>query len=201
MKNLLVTGFEPYNGYTINPSAELMRVLQGKKIGSYKLFSHVLPLDYTKTLGLMRKHISECDPSIILCFGQSDRPTISLERVALNSIGLHHTDNYGHSPSSDIIREGAPAAYFSNIDLHPLAESIRKADIPANVSYHAGLFACNWIFFHVMDWIYTSIIDSKSVFVHIPPLPAQAIEKKKTDLPTMTLEKITDAVKIIIENL
>lgn len=201
MKNLLITGFEPYNGYSINPSAELMRVLQGKKIGSYTLFSHVLPLDYKKTLDVMKKHIHDCDPSVILCCGQSDRPIISLERVALNSIELNHEDNYGYSPTSDVIRDGGPAAYFSNIDLHPIVDAIRKANIPASVSYHAGIYACNWMFFNVMDWINTGEIDSKAVFIHVPPLPAQAIEKNNLNLPTMTLEKLTEAVTIIIAGL
>ena len=179
----------------------LTRVLHGKKIGSFMISSHILPLDYTKTHDIMKKHIHECDPSVILCCGQADRPVISLERVALNSIGLNHEDNYGYSPTNDIIQEGAPAAYFSNIDLHPIVESIRKANIPATVSYHAGTYACNWLFFYVMHWIKTGVIDSKAVFIHVPPLFVQAVEKNNLDLPTMTLETLTEAVTIIIKSL
>ncbi len=201
MPNLLITGFEPFDGFSINPSAVLARQLDGQIINQYQISGHVLPLDYTKAFDVMKSHIEEINPSVILCCGQVNRSAISLERIALNAIGTSRPDNYENYPQNDIIIDDAPAAYFSNIDLNPLVKSISEEGIPANVSYHAGTYGCNWIFFNVMHYIQSRNIDTQVTFIHVPHLPAQAIEKKKMTLATMPLDSMVQAVTTIINNL
>jgi pyrrolidone-carboxylate peptidase len=52
-----------------------------------------------------------------------------------------------------------------------------------------------------MDMIETGALDAKATFIHLPPLPAQAIEKDMMAMATMPLDLQIDALKMIIKNL
>jgi len=199
--NLLITGFEPFDGFSINPSAELAKQLDGEIINRYHLSGFVLPLDYTKAFDIMKSHIEKINPSVILCCGQVNRSYISLERIALNAISTTRADNYDNYPPTDTINHEAPAAYFSNIDLQPLAKILSEEGIPAAVSYHAGTYGCNWIFFKVMHYIQSKNMDTLATFIHVPPLPTQAIEKEEMTVATMPLDIMVKAVVTMINNL
>ena len=82
-----------------------------------------------------------------------------------------------------------------------MAEAIKVAGIPADASYHAGTYGCNWILFTLLHWIQNQEVSTDTMFVHVPPLPEQAIQKDTLDLATMPLGVIADAIGIIIENL
>ena len=114
---------------------------------------------------------------------------------------MSRADNKGYAPDDDVIIPEAPAAYFSNINLQPLAEALNRESIPVYISYHAGTYGCNWILFNILHRIALGELDAKATFVHVPPLPSQAIEKKNMSLATMPLDTLIHAIEIIIQNL
>ncbi len=201
MATILITGFEPFDGYSVNPSDELVKHLNGTTIAGLKLIGEVLPLDYSKAADVLRNSINQHKPKFVICCGQSNRSAITLEQVGLNVIDTKREDNYGNKPDSYMILSGAPAAYFSTIDTHPLAEAVKAEGIPADVSYNAGIYGCNWILFTLLHWIANQEVSTDAMFVHIPPLPEQAIEKDTMALATMPLGVTADAIRIIIEHL
>ena len=201
MRRLLITGFEPFDGYSINPSAELAKLVDGKIIGKFEIVGVVLPLNYNTAFSELKLHLEEHTPDVLLCIGQANRSAISVERIAINAWSIKRPDNYENIPDTDVISEQGPPAFFTNIDPHLLVEAIEKEDIPAFVSYHAGIFGCNWIMYKVMEWINSSRLNLLATFIHIPPLPAQAIEKDNPNLATMPLGTIAEAIKAIILNL
>ncbi|MFX1368807.1 MAG: hypothetical protein ACFFAY_09435 [Promethearchaeota archaeon] len=85
MGSILVTGFEPFDGYSINPSAELARKLNGRTVNGFKIVGEVLPLDYTRALGDLDKILTKHKPAYILLCGQATRPSITIERIAINN--------------------------------------------------------------------------------------------------------------------
>lgn len=201
MSKVVITGFEPFDGSSVNPSEELVKSVDGKQIGGYQIVGKVIPLDYSKGLDIAKRAITEHEPKFILCCGQANRAAITLEFVGLNVRSTEREDNYGNKPETPVIKPSAPAAYFSTIDVHRIANVLKKKGIPAGVSYHAGTYGCNWLLFSLLDWLSTSDLDIKMAFVHMPPLPGQAIEMNKLDLATMPLDTITKAIEIIIESL
>ncbi|MHA1908258.1 MAG: pyroglutamyl-peptidase I family protein, partial [Candidatus Thorarchaeota archaeon] len=180
---------------------ELVNFLKGKVIARYSIVGEVLPLDYTKAADVLRTAIEKHEPKYVLCCGQANRSAITLEQVGLNVQNIKREDNYGNKPTSYKIDEGAPAAYFATIDTHPLVEAIKAEGIPADVSYSAGTYGCNWILFNLLHWIMNQEVSTDAMFVHVPPLPNQAIEKDTMALATMPLGVTADAIRIIIENL
>ncbi len=196
-----MSGFEPFDDYSVNPSAEISKAFKSKSIPDAKVITTVLPLDYNSALGELRDLIDEHEPDFILCLGQSNRPAITIERIGINVLTPDREDNYGNKPESDIIDENLAAAHFSNLDPHSLLDVLRENQIPATVSYHAGTYGCNWLLFSVMNWIVKGEIDAKATFIHVPPLPVQAIEKDKYSLPTMVLEMQIRAMELVVDTL
>jgi pyroglutamyl-peptidase len=201
MSTILMTGFEPFDGFTINPSEVVVKIFNDKMINQFSLVGMVLPLDYKNALEQLLAALKKHKPEYVLCCGQAERAAITIERIAVNAISTKRSDNYDSTPESDIIEPDGPAAYFSNIDPIQLVEAILDKGIPAYVSYHAGLYGCNWLFYNVMDMIQKGALDAKATFIHLPPLPTQAIEKDKMSMATMPLDMQVKALEIIIKNL
>ena len=68
------------------------------------------------------------------------------------------------------------------------------------ISNSAGLYVCNNVIYGALHFLSTTEKYShiKYGFIHIPYLPSQVAEKNKL-LPSMSLEKIIEAVIIAIE--
>ncbi|MFW9921505.1 MAG: pyroglutamyl-peptidase I [Candidatus Thorarchaeota archaeon] len=201
MAKVVLSGFEPFDGYSINPSAELVKLLHGQRIHDHSVKGIVLPLDYKKADGILKEFISKEKPEYVLCCGQANRPVITLEYVGINILNTERADNYGNKPESHLIDPNAPAAYFSTLDVHNIVGILKENGIPAGVSYHAGTYGCNWILFSILHWLAIGNVQAKAVFVHVPPLPEQSIEKNDSSLATMPLGQEVDALKIIISSI
>ncbi len=201
MPTLLLTGFEPFDGFTINPSEEVAKALEGQKIGKYDIISLILPLDYKKALDLLDYSIEKHNPKVILSLGQANRAVITIERIAINALNTNRADNYGNTPESDVINHEGAAAYFANLDPHKFVEILRENEIPAEVSYYAGAYGCNWLLYNILQRIETNNLDILATFIHLPPLPIQAIQKDIMTLATMPLELEVEAMLTIIDSL
>jgi len=201
VSTILITGFEPFDGFTINPSEEVAKALDGKKIKQHSLVGLVLPLDYKNALGILDKALAKHKPGYILCCGQANRPIITIERIAINILSTKRPDNYDNTPETDIINHQGPAAYFANLEPQSLVRILKDKDIPADVSYYAGAYGCNWLLYNVMQRIEHGELDAQATFIHLPPLPSQAIQKEMMSLATMPLEMQIDAMLTIIKSL
>lgn len=198
MKKLLLTGFEPFDGFSVNPSEELAKCLDGHVIGKFEVVGLVLPLDYKNALGILDKVLEEHKPGVILCCGQANRATITIERIAVNVLNTDRSDNYGNVPETDIIDRNGPAAYFANIEPGPLVQALKRQEIPAHISYHAGTYGCNWLMYNVMRQIEMKRMDAIATFIHVPPLPSQAIRKNMPSLATLPFDMQKRALETII---
>ncbi len=201
MEKVAISGFEPFDGYSINPSAEIVKILDGTDVFNKRVYGIVLPLDYKKADSMLKDFIVKHNPKYVLCCGQANRAALTLEFVGLNVVNTSRKDNYDFAPSEYIIKPDAPAAYFSTIDVHGLVDQIKTMGIPAAVSYHAGTYGCNWILFNVLNWIASGSVKAKATFIHLPPLPEQALEKDNLSMATMPLDMQVDAMRLILKAL
>ncbi|TFG32181.1 pyroglutamyl-peptidase I [Candidatus Thorarchaeota archaeon] len=198
---ILVTGFEPFNGFTINPSEEVAKALDGKRINHHSVIGLVLPLDYKNALGILDKSLEKHKPDYVLCCGQANRAVITIERIAINMLSMNRPDNYDNTPETDVINHEGPAAYISNLNPHNLVKILKEKEIPADVSYCAGAYGCNWLLYNVMQRIQEGTSEAQATFIHLPPLPSQAIQKDMMTLATMPLDVLINALITIIESL
>ncbi len=187
MKTLLITGFDPFGGETINPSWEAVSLLPDE-IGIFCLEKLQIPTVFGVAEQLLEK-AKKADA--VLCIGQAGgRDAVTPEYVAINLRHASICDNAGNQPLDQPVILGAPTAYFSNLPVRQIAKAIESSGICAKVSYSAGTFVCNDVLFTLLHKL-----QIPCGFIHVPFLPQQA----KDGVPSMPLATIVQALKTAIE--
>ena len=199
---ILVTGFDPFGGESINPAIEVVKELDEEILGA-TIIKLEIPTVCYKSLQVIEEAIKRYDPDVILSIGQAGgRSDITVERIGININDFSIRDNEGQQIIDEKIYEDGPDAYFVNIPIKAVVEKIRLSKIPASVSNTAGTFVCNHVIYGVRHLIETKYNGKKSGFIHIPYLPEQVIEKKGVSSMSLDVivQGITEAIKAIIEN-
>lgn len=194
MRNILLTGFEPFDGQAINPSEEIAREINEAKIARHRVVGALLPCVFGSAIKELKHQIKLHDPDIVICLGQAGgRAEITPERVAINIDDARIPDNAGQQPVDKPIVKDGPAAYFSTLPIKAIVQELRKHDIPAAVSQTAGTFVCNHVFYGLMHELSMHRADVRGGFIHVPFVPEQAADK-----PSLPFEKMTEAVRLAI---
>jgi pyroglutamyl-peptidase len=196
MRRVLVTGFEPFEGETLNPSWEVIMQLENTQLSGMALSVRQLPCVFHRSIALLQQAIDELQPEIVIAVGQAGgRADISLERVAINVDDARIADNAGNQPIDRSIVPDGPAAYFSRLPIKAIVANLRQAGIPASVSHSAGTFVCNHVMYGLLHHI-ARLPEVKGGFVHIPYLPEQAANKP--GMPSMAIPTVLTALQLII---
>ena len=198
MNTLLLTGFEPFGGETLNPSWDVARVLSGETIGPCRVVSVQLPCVFAQAPQALQAALVRHTPHAVVCLGQAEgRREITPERVAINIMQARIPDNAGAQPQEEPVVSGGPTAYFSGLPLVGIVERWRALDIPASISNTAGTFVCNQVFYWLQHtW---ARADRRSGFVHLPCLPEQAARlSTSSPCPSLTLETQVRGVRELL---
>ena len=192
---ILLTGFDPFDGDTINPSAEIVRALQGALVAGHTIVGAQLPCEFGRSRSVLDKALTRWQPVIVLALGQAGgRPDLSLERVAINVDDARIADNAGASPIDEPIVADGPAAHFSTLPIKAMVAALHAAGIPASVSQSAGTFVCNHVFYGLQHRLAGS--GARSGFMHVPLTPEQAL--RQPGLLAMPLRTMIDGVRIAL---
>lgn len=195
---ILVTGFEPFDGESVNPALEAVRRLHGMRIGSHQVIAQELPCVFGASIAVLEQTMASLRPDIVLCVGQAGgRTSIDLERVAINVDDARIPDNAGNQPIDTPVVAGGPAAYFSGLPIKASVAALNAAGIPASVSQTAGTYVCNHIFYGLSHLIATAYPQVRGGFAHIPYLPEQAA--RHAGAASMALPTIVAGLSLILE--
>lgn len=199
-KNILITGFEPFGGEAINPSLEAVMALPGEIDGT-KVTKMSLPVVFDKSADVLFEALKNASYDAIVSVGQAGGTSkITIERIAINIDDTKSPDNDGNSPIDQQIAQGAPVAYFATLPIKKILQNLIDQKIPATISNTAGTYVCNHIMYQVLHHIAQNNLKIQSGFIHIPYLPEQTLEKP-ANTPSMPLENIIAALKIIIQSI
>lgn len=191
-KKLLITGFDPFGGETINASWEAVRQLPDR-IGDYDLYKLQIPTIFGQGAELILKEAERIQPDVILSVGQAGkRAVITPELVALNLREARIPDNSGVQPVNVPVIANGPAAYFATAPVRDMVTAIRDAGISAELSCHAGTFVCNDVFYTLSHRFQNS--ETRVGFIHVPVLPAQAGDDRPGMTPAQILAGLTAAI-------
>ena len=199
---ILVTGFDPFGGESINPAIESVKRLP-EVIGGAQIVKLEIPTVVHKSLAVIREAILKEDPDMILSIGQAGgRAEVTVERVGINVDDCRISDNEGNQPVDELIYADGPDAYFVTLPIKAMVKAMQEAGIPASVSNSAGTFVCNHVTYGVRYLIEKEFPGKRSGFIHIPYLPSRAASKKA--MPSMELDTIvrglTAAIEAMIEH-
>ena len=195
-ETILLTGFEPFGGESVNPSWEIARALDGWTCEGRTVRAVRLPCAFGDALRTLDEALDAHRPELVMCLGQAGgRAEISIERAALNVDDARIPDNLGRQPIDAAVVAGGPAAYFSTLPIKALAHDMRGAGVAAAVSNTAGTFVCNHVFYALMHRLATTpaLAGARGGFVHVPYTPEQVATKPGT--PSMPLATQVDGIR------
>ncbi|RRD39358.1 pyroglutamyl-peptidase I [Leptotrichia sp. OH3620_COT-345] len=194
---ILVTGFDAFGEDSINPAIESVKKLPDNIAGA-EIIKLEIPTVWKKSIDKIEEAIIEHNPDVILSIGQAGgRFDITVECVSINIDDFKGPDNEGNHIIERPIYLNGNNAYFSNLPVKSIVKNIQKVNIPASISYSPGTFICNHVFYGVCYLIDKKYKEKKSGFIHIPFLPEQVVNKKKT--PSMSLDCIVTGLTAAIE--
>ena len=199
-KNVLVVGFEPFGGEKVNPSDMVARALEGRLIAGRALVVRVLPIETRTLRERFELILREADPDIIVAMMQfGGRPALSLERVAINVLDFEHGDNQGIHRKGDAISRGGAEARLSNFPFERILESWRANGVPGCVSNSAGTFIGNQALYELLGLTENAVPPVLCGLVHLPYLPAQAINVGADSTPSMSFDLMKKGLELLIE--
>lgn len=193
---IIITGFDPFGGESINPAYEVLKLLP-KEIDKAKIMCFELPTVFGKSLDFIKDLIHSHEPQVLLHVGQAGgRYDITPERIAINYDDARIKDNEGNQPLAPIL-QGAPAAYFSTLPIKYMVQFAKSKGVPASVSNTAGTFVCNHVMYGSLHFAkeyndakgFTFMDEGflRSGFVHVPFLNEQVLSKQNTPFMDINL--------------
>lgn len=197
---VLITGFGRFGKNEHNPTKEVLQLLP-KSIYGNKLIKVELPVIFDECFDYLKPIIEEEKPDAIFMLGLAGgRTAITPERIAINLKDSKITDNLGNCPTDEKISENGKIAYYSTLPLRKMEEILKQKHIPVSISNSAGLFVCNNIMYHVMEYIDQNSLDVKAGFIHVPFMDEQLEGNKEVfSLPLDTiLEGVIDCIKTVL---
>ena len=184
---VLLTGFEPFGGESVNPSWLAVEAVARDWNGGETVIAVQLPVVFDDTIDRV---IAQHSPDLVVSVGQAGGfATVELERVAINVQDARIPDNAGAQPVDEPVVPGGPAAHFSSLPIKAAVAALVAAGIPASVSQSAGTYTCNHVFYRLRH------LGQHGGFVHVP-YSTEQLEGR--DAPSLPQDVITEAVRIAV---
>jgi pyroglutamyl-peptidase len=195
MKKVLITGFEPFGGDSINPALEAVKRLEEVAIDGGVIVTCHVPVTRYDSINAVIEAIEVYQPECVITVGQAaGRAAITPERIAINVDDFRIPDNGGNQPIDEPIVTEGPDAYFTTLPMKRIVQTLQDKGIPCQVSNSAGTFVCNHLFYGVQHYLNNKPV--RHGFVHIPLLPEQ---NPTGDQPTMALDTIVEGLRLVAQ--
>ena len=108
-------------------------------------------------------------PDALISLGVAvGRDVVSLEQVAINLDSAGIEDNDGDQRCDESIAPGGQEAYFSSLPVRASFERLRAAGEPVEISYTAGTYVCNHVFYEGQRISRELGLSIPAGFVHVP---------------------------------
>ncbi|MED3874194.1 pyroglutamyl-peptidase I [Lysinibacillus capsici] len=196
MTKILVTGFEPFLDYKINPTMQIVEELNGKKIDCYDIVGRILSVDFQQSAEQLKHHIEEVKPQIIISLGLAGgRFKVTPERIAIN-VKDGEPDNNGYTPVDERIHQEGADAYLTNLPIRSMVNRLQAEGYPAEISNTAGTYLCNNIMYEGLAYAQQHE-GVRAGFIHIPASFELAIQHGK--IPGWSIRDLVAAVQLCIE--
>jgi pyroglutamyl-peptidase len=194
--HVLVTGFEPFSGDTANPSQEVAKALDGRRVGDAVIRALILPVQHEEARAALLPALADGELRAAVMLGLAGgRMRVALERVALNVMDYSEPDNRGDVMQGVPCVADGPAAYWSTLPLPAILEALAAEGIPAYLSNTAGTFLCNFTSYAALHALAGSGRRLPAGFIHLPYLPSM-VASRGEDAPSMDLPLLIRAAEI-----
>lgn len=194
---VLVTGFEPFGGATINPAWEAVSRLP-QEIAGAEVARVQIPVAFGRDAAAVEAAIDAERPDLVLCVGQAGgRSHVTPEFVGINFANARIPDNDGNQPVGCLEPDG-PDAYFATLPVFAMVDAARAAGVPAAVSYTAGTFCCNEVLYELLHCLALRHPGVRGGFVHVPYAAEQTLSTGE-GTPSMSVDMMVAGLTAMIE--
>ena len=177
---LLLTYFGPFPGVPVNPTVALaegsVRALNTAR-PDLRVVACELPVSYNGSSTALRTALQDVQPDALISLGVAvGRDVVSLEQVAINLDSAGIEDNDGDQRCDEPIAPGRQEAYFSSLPVRASFERLRAVGEPVEISYTAGTYVCNHVFYEGQRISRELGLSIPAGFVHVPATCADGEE-------------------------
>ena len=181
-KKLLITGFTPFNGLTINPSYEAVKALPDH-INDISIYKRLINTSFETSFEELKDFIDEIHPDYIINVGVAcGRKMVCLEKQAFNE----RTEG----PSTIKILEEGPDVLETTLDYQTIIKNVPNLML----SLSAGRFVCNYLMYKTLNATRNTSI--KVGFIHVPAM--EGMNLSRPDTPKLPLYDIIHVIEDII---
>jgi pyroglutamyl-peptidase len=166
---LLLTGFDTFGSIADNPSARLVRALDGARCDAGVIVSAVLPVAISGLEKRLARLVDSVQPAAVLQFGVAEtRTRLALERKALNEADFTLPDIDGITwRCRALAADGAPAL-CATLPLDAIAAAWSRAGLAWEWSDDAGRYLCNASFYQGLRLAAQRPVPLPWGFIHVP---------------------------------
>jgi len=198
MKNILITGFNPFGGENVNPSYEAVKLLEDS-IKGVNIIKKEIPTEFFGAKKELISLIKEYKPDFVINVGQAGgRESISIEKQAFNLMDASIPDNAGFKPSNQKISDNGKDVLYSSLPIEQMKENLINYGIPCYISNSAGRYVCNYVMYCMLEE--AEKYNFKSGFVHVP-YSREQVKNKKDGTPFMEISKMAESLKSFIDTI
>lgn len=163
---ILLTGFEPFDGASANPSWEAVCCVPDRVAGR-DVQRLRLPVVYGEAAKLLREAIARLRPELVICCGVAGgRQAVTPELVAINYRHARIPDNAGQQFAGVPIDPEGPAAHMTRLPIHAMIDAVKAAEIPCALSLSAGAYVCNDVYWALLAC--EGEYGHRGLFIHVP---------------------------------
>lgn len=193
MIKLLLTAFENYGPWQDNASWLAVMDLTQDLPSQPNITTRRYPAEFAAVRERLQTDLQE-GYDIVVHMDQAP----GASQVWLESVGLNIGGKAGQQPSDCFTLESdGPVAFRSGLPLSHWSELFRDAEIPAQVSFHAGTYLCNACLYwtHFFSQQYEQ--PTRATCLHLPLATSQVIAQQlnKPSIPTST---VTRGLRLIL---
>ena len=200
MTRILLTGFEPFLGRSVNPSWEAVRQLDGEVIGGAWVRAVRVPVVYAESVRVISEELDREPVDALIIGGLAyGRASVNVEALA-HAIGdvPWSPDNSGRALAnahSDDDPHG-PDALLATAPVRAIAHALNASGIPAVVSWDGGAYVSNATLYGALRYGRERMPGLRATYLHVPALPGMTTG---TGAASMPLETIVRAFRIACE--
>ena len=178
---VLLTGYEPFGGEPVNPSAQIVAELAAGPVPhpGLELSAAVLPVDSRRFRGALEAALAASRAELVVSVGQAaGREHVELEALAHNALDFgDETDNGGHAAHGEPLAADGPPRLHVRLPLAALRARLVERGLPVRVSLDAGRHLCNALLYELL----LRHPQRPALFVHVPLLPEQAARRAQDE--------------------
>lgn len=166
--NVVISGFDHYDGVEVNPAVEVPKAIAEQGLGvssapddpleqvAVTVHAVSIPVSFAKAWPTLKETIEATKPNIVIATGLKHAARgVMLERCATNLMDAIKPDADNVIPRREPIDPNGPAAYWTRLPLRSILNDFTDDSIPATLSSDAGTFVCNSLFYNLLNWTAT----------------------------------------------